>query len=168
MIVGYRPKFLWVTSERPHCHRLGKALRRMGYRVVALPVQQSSQSDLLQAERFLPMIDGIAVFSRDAAAEVARIVSRNRWDGVLFCDSQYCAAPLRQCHDALVRVAPASTEAGLVQLIREHWAEPTTSAPAGEWPFAAIANDNGGGSLGAPAHCRDGGDGGDDLPPSAA
>jgi len=166
MTAGYRPKFLWVTSERPHCHRLGKALRRMGYRVVALPMQQSSRSDLLRAGRFLPMIDGIAVFSRGAAVQVAGIISRQQWRGVLFCHSQYCAAPLRKCHSALVRVAPVSTDARLVQLIREHWAESTTTAaPAGDWPLAPIANDNGSGSLGAPAPWHDGGD---DLPPSAA
>lgn len=160
-------------------------LRQSGYEAKGVAVYDTvpvGDAELRTAWESLPILDGIVVHSPKGARQVARLIARHRWYGIVFCLSEACAAEFRHLPGLLVETAARPTEGSLISLLRLYRGRPislrdrwtgalarTFDREAPVPPPASVANDNLAerGARRAPSH------GGypeepDDPPPNAA
>ena len=134
MSVTFTPKVVWVTQTQPAGSQIARRLNRMGFFALAVPLVRSRKGSpeqeqesrsvmsfitaLRDAISYLPRVEGILIYSQEAARRLRKLLTRRSWRGTVFCISDDCAEELRQCAGVTVKVASSAHEDALIELLR--------------------------------------------------
>jgi uroporphyrinogen-III synthase len=134
MSVTFTPKVLWVTQTQPIASRTVRRLIELGFFAFAGPLLREGPSStegvseeravlqfiaqLRNAISYLSRVDGILLYSSEAARRLARILQKHSWHGTIFCISEDCVDELRRVDDVEILIAPAPDDDSLISLVR--------------------------------------------------
>lgn len=108
-------------------------------RCVVYDTCPAENGELARAVDSLSALDGIVIHSRKAARLVAEVIFTARWNGIVFCISEACAAELRHVPGILLEVAARPTEHSLMNLLRLFGGQKPVMT-ASQSPFPSLAS----------------------------
>lgn len=68
---------------------------------------------------YLPRVQGVLIYSPEAARRFKRLLSRHSWKGTIFCVTDDCAAELRHCLGVTIQVPSSAGGDAMIELLRQ-------------------------------------------------